>query len=181
MRMTRLTTWLVLGTAVALAYGARKGWRARRQRAREVDADLVPDGTARREPNVVPRPIDIGQLAKGFDEAGELHIEAFPDASAAWDSETDASDDPQWESDSGELYDLHMPRAVDRELPDDDQAQSAGMHWFEHLEASAAEFGPEPEYSIDVVDDSDPHAGHHKTDRRDTPVADRGSAGPRGL
>lgn len=30
-------------------------------------------------------------------------------------------------------------------------------------------------------DDSDPHVGHHETDRNDTPIADRGSAGPRGL
>lgn len=177
MRITRLATWLVLGSAVALAYGTRRLRQARTRRA--VDADLMSHGSAPLEPNVIPRAIDIVQLAAGFDEAGELHIEAFPDGSAAW--ETDTSDDPQWETDSGELYDLHTPRAVDRDLSDDDQAQSAGMHWFEHLEASATEFGAEPEYSIDIVDDSDPHAGHHRTDRRDTPVADRGSAGPRGL
>jgi hypothetical protein len=35
---------------------------------------------------------------------------------------------------------------------------------------------------LDIVDDSDEdHPGHHKTDTRDRPVADKGSGGPGGM
>lgn len=84
--------------------------------------------------------------------------------------------------DAGDLYGAHTPVAVDRELPDDDHANNEGQNWIEALETSAIENGAEPERELDaIVDDEDvlrpPHASH----TRDTPVADLGSGGRRGL
>lgn len=81
----------------------------------------------------------------------------------------------------GDLYGVHVTAAGDRELPDDDLAQNEGESWLEHLEVSATEVGPEPEHMIDINEDTDPHSGHHRTATSDTPVADLGSGGPRGL
>ena len=44
-----------------------------------------------------------------------------------------------------------------------------------------AENGAAPERELDVVDDSDIERGHHKTDTRDRPVADKGSGGNAGM
>lgn len=81
----------------------------------------------------------------------------------------------------GDLYGVHVTAAADRELPDDDLAQEEGESWLERLETSATESGPEPEQMIDINEDTDPRAGHHRTATSDTPVADLGSGGPRGL
>jgi hypothetical protein len=80
---------------------------------------------------------------------------------------------------SGELYGLHTPMAVDRQLPDDDRAFREGENWVEALGTSATEYGPDPERELDIVDEED--LDSPPTDTRDIPVADRGSAGPRGL
>lgn len=84
--------------------------------------------------------------------------------------------------DAGDLYGAHTPAAADRLHPDDDQAFVEGQNWIEALETSAIEGGPEPEQPLeDIIDDQDvlrpPHASH----TRDTPVADYGSGGRRGL
>jgi hypothetical protein len=137
MRVKRLTTWLVLGVAVALAYAARRRRGAPRRRAVPVTPSARPVG-----PWGSPAEAEIDPTALGLgDEAGEVFV----------------LDD------------------------DDDEAQAEGENWLEHLQASAAELGPEPERVLDMSDDADPHAGHHKTETRDTPVADHGAAGPRGL
>lgn len=143
--------------------------------------------------------VDLDQLASVVDEAAGMHIETLrPAGIPAWDAtgdaapldpgmladEAEAADiygDPRAHLGSGELYDVHLATAVDRELPDEDRAADEGESWLEHLEASTAELGPEPERVVDPIDESDLHAGHRKTDRRDTPVADLGSGGPRGL
>jgi hypothetical protein len=82
--------------------------------------------------------------------------------------------------DVGDLYGVHTPPAADREHPDGDVSFERGENWIEALEASAVENGAEPERELDVVDDED-LATAHKTDTRDTPVADRGSGGPAGI
>jgi hypothetical protein len=84
--------------------------------------------------------------------------------------------------DAGDLYGAHTQVAVDRDHPDDDHANDEGQNWIEALEASAIENGAEPECELDaIVDDEEvlrpPHASH----TRDTPVADLGSGGRRGL
>jgi hypothetical protein len=83
--------------------------------------------------------------------------------------------------DAGELYGAHTPRAADRTHPDDDRAFQDGQNWLEALEISATENGPEPERELESVDDADVLSPPHASDTRDTPVADRGAGGRRGL
>jgi hypothetical protein len=81
--------------------------------------------------------------------------------------------------DAGELYNAHIVPAVNTDLPDNDTSFNEGENWLESLEHAAAEDGPVPERELDMMDTQDEPP--HPTDRRDIPVADRGSAGPRGL
>jgi len=195
MRIRTLAGLFLLGGGIATIV-TRSQRRARRANEPESDAvafaDLNPDP---------------GDPVQGFDEAAELYVEPLEfDAQSTTDSET-AQDLATLESeldeqaleldtpsqtdadaianatrrDGGDLYGVHVPRAVDRKLPDDDEAFDGGENWLEALEASAAENGAEPEQELEIIDDSDDHDGHHPTDMRDIPVADRGSAGPRGL
>lgn len=144
-------------------------------------------------------PEDPTQL---LDEAGQfsvvdvdLEVEAQPHAEAdaeldaavatTADDYTDITDDTEM-PDTGDLYGIHMPKAADRDLdvnPDGESFRDAdlGEHAFETLEKKMAENGAAPEEELDVTDDSDPDGGHHKTDTRDRPIADRGSGGPGGL
>ena len=135
MRVKRLTTWLVLGVAVALAYAVRRRRGAPHRRAVPATPSARPVG-----------PWDV-------------FVEAF--------AQEDAGAEPLSQDIS-----VHA---------DDDEAQAEGESWLEHLQASAVELGPEPEHVLDMMDDADPHAGPHETETRDTPVADHGAAGPRGL
>jgi hypothetical protein len=81
--------------------------------------------------------------------------------------------------DGGDLYGVHIVRASDPAQLDDDDAFATGQNWVESLETRAAEGGPEPEHEVDIVDDND--LTSPSSDAKDRPVADRGSAGPRGL
>jgi hypothetical protein len=81
--------------------------------------------------------------------------------------------------DAGELYNAHIVPAVNTDLPNNDTSFNEGENWIESLEHAAAEDGPVPERELDMTDTQDEPP--HRTDRRDIPVADRGSAGPRGL
>jgi hypothetical protein len=88
--------------------------------------------------------------------------------------------------DTGDLYGVHSPKAADRDL-DTTQDQEEfvdsedGENWLETLGKKSAEYGAEAEEELDVVDDSDEHRGHHKSDNRDRPVADKGSGGNAGI
>ncbi len=186
MRVKRLTTWLVLGVAVALAYSVRRRRGGPHRRAVPAAPPAPPeprapfddpvglwDGSAEVDPAVIAR----------TDEVASMFVEAIAEGDGG--SELDLGVTEATPGDAargaGDLYGGHVTPAVDRELPDDDEAQAEGENWLEHLQASSAELGPEPERVLDMSDDSDPHAGHHKTETRDTPVADHGAAGPRGL
>jgi hypothetical protein len=81
--------------------------------------------------------------------------------------------------DAGELYGVHVVPAANTDLPNNDTSFNEGENWIEALEHTAAEDGPAPERELDLMDTQD-EPPHH-TDHRDIPVADRGSAGPRGL
>jgi len=83
--------------------------------------------------------------------------------------------------DAGDLYGVHTPVAVERSLPDDDEAFNDGQNWLEALETSAIENGAEREIELEIVDDEDILRPPHRSIMRDTPVADYGSAGRRGL
>lgn len=80
-------------------------------------------------------------------------------------------------TDGGNLYGVRVAPASDRAQLDDDHALDEGQNWIESLETRAVEGGPEPEHEIEIVDDDDGRS----SDTKDRPVADFGSAGPRGL
>jgi hypothetical protein len=197
MRLMKLSKWLVLGGAAATAALLL---RPRRGSATAPTAN---------EPNVFPRAdveIDPDDPVQGFDEASELRVEPL-DFDAQSDADVEAGQDlASFETDldqasldldtpaetdldariaaeaghgTGELYGVHTPPAVDRDLPDDREAMDQGENWLEALQESATEHGAAPEREIDVVDEVDEPP--HPSDDRDIPVADRGSAGPGGL
>jgi hypothetical protein len=144
MRVRKLTTWLVLGIAVALAYAVRRHRGAPGRRT-------VPRSEEEEE-------LDASALGHG-DLAGEPFIEAI------------AEYDPDLDDDSAD------------EPLDQDQAEIEGEHWLEHLEARSAELGPEPEHAVepeDAIEGAGRPARPRRTATSDTPVADRGSGGPRG-
>ena len=87
---------------------------------------------------------------------------------------------------TGELYGVRTPHAGDPDLSapehlDSFDGATRGEHVFEAIAEHATESGPAPEEEVVIVDDSDPDAGHHSTERGDPPVADKGSGGPGGL
>jgi len=150
------------------------------------------------QPSVVD--VDPEDPSQALDEAGQfsvvqVDVDAQPHAEA--DAELDAAVattaddytdivDATDIGDAGDLYGVHVPRAADadsnltrdRETFDD---ADKGEHVFDTLQKKMAENGPAPETDVDVEDDSDPDGGHHKTDTRDRPIADKGSGGPAGL
>jgi hypothetical protein len=110
------------------------------------------------------------------DDARELDT---PSQTTA-DAYTEAADD------TGELYGVHLPPAGDRDLDVNADGESfkdadLGEHAFETLEKKMTENGAEPEHELDITDDSDTERGHHKSDNRDRPVADKGSGGNAGM
>ena len=141
----------------------------------------------------------------------ELEVEAQPEAEAEADmdlaaieaegDETEVDDNaPPIETpaettadayaadadDTGDLYGVHQPPAEDRNpelTADTEQFVDAdlGENWLETLGKRAAESGAPAEHDVDVLDDSDEHAGHHSTESGDRPVADKGSGGKGGL
>lgn len=142
-------------------------------------------------------PEDPSQL---LDEAGQfgivdMNVEAQPHAEADADLDaavaTSADDytdvmDSTDVGDAGDLYGIRIPPANDRELDVSADRESfsdsaLGEHAFETLEKKMAEGGAKPEVELDIEDDSDDHRGHHASDRRDRPVADKGSGGKAGL
>jgi hypothetical protein len=113
------------------------------------------------------------------DLSGGLIGDPIGDLGADFDDDLALATEPR---DAGDLYGAHTPAAVDRVHPDDDHAMADGQSWLEALETSAIENGAEPERELDdLVDDEDLLRAPHPADRRDTPVADHGSGGRRGL
>jgi len=104
--------------------------------------------------------LDVDQLAENAD----AEPEEVPDVQV---------------KDGGDLYGVHVAHASDRAHLDDDQAFGDGQNWIESLQTHAAEGGPEPEHEVDVVDEND--LASPSGDSKDRPIADRGSAGPRGV
>ena len=122
-------------------------------------------------------------VAESEEEESDVDEDAVeldtPEATTA-DAYTEAADD------TGDLYGVHTQKAGDRDLDKTQDQESfvdaeQGEHWLETLEKKATEYGAEAEQELDVVDDSDEHRGHSSSDRRDRPVADKGSGGDGGL
>jgi len=171
--------------------------------------DAMREASELPQPSIVD--VDPEEPSQVIDEVGgfeELDVEAQPsaEAEAALDAATAESAEEnavelatpmqttteareEAAEDIGELYGVHTPPAEDHDLDKTPDAESfrdadAGENWLETLEKKAAEYGAEVEEPVDVVDDSDEHSehrGHHKTDTRDRPVADKGSGGEGGL
>jgi hypothetical protein len=142
-----------------------------------------------------------------------LEVEAMPGAEARADEElaielaeeeddtaredeafglTDATDptvddlDAQVTKDTGELYGVHTPPAVETDLAfgdtaDEGEAPALGESWTEELLAKSSEMGAAPEHDIDVIDETDDARPHHSTESGDPPVADKGSGGIGGM
>ena len=185
MRLLTVSKMLALGAAAVWAYNHRK--------RRDVSADAADD--------LQPDPDDpVQRIAEDSFDTSDLAVDALDvaDAEAAQDlatleSELDESAleldtpsettldaiDGSSDGDTGELYGVHTPQAVDRDLPDDRTAMDEGQNWLEALQESAVEFGADPEQELDPVDEQD--RPPHPSDRRDLPVADRGSGGPSGV
>jgi hypothetical protein len=137
----------------------------------EADADVdaaVMESAAEEEEQDEDSEVD--QRAREIDTPDQTTADAYADAA----------------EDTGDLYGVHQPAAEDKDLDETADRESfvdseGGEHWLETLGKKSAESGPEVEETIDVEDDSDEHRGHHKSDNRDRPVADKGSGGPGGL
>jgi hypothetical protein len=154
------------------------------------------DATARRAHSTEPAIADLDPAdpSQQLDEAGGFQIEPLEfDAEPASEGEDELDDavaraDPGDDDtavaprqDVGELYGLHLPPAMDRDLTAAEDHDSfaradSGENWIESLEQASTEYGPVVEREVDPTDDTDHHV-HHATDTRDRPVADRGSGG----
>lgn len=126
------------------------------------------------------------EASEDFDIASAENVEG---ESEPEDEEEEASERAELRHETGELYGVRTPRAGDTELaaPEDQdgfEGSWRGENWRESLEEHATLMGPADEEEVVIIDDSDiehpDHRGHHPTDWRDRPVADKGSGGPGG-
>jgi len=131
---------------------------------------------------------DAARATDAGEEDGEQNASEVDEESRELDtpSQTTADAFAEGADDTGVLYGVHLPPPTDRDLDIDRDGEEfkdaeLGEHAFETLEKKMAEGGAAPERELDVVDDSDIERGHHKTDTRDRPVADKGSGGNAGL
>ncbi len=175
------------------------------------DRDVVDiaDPTARdAEPTAMPASLDIDPAdpVQNIDEVHEFHVEdlgadAFSqaDVEAAQDmqmveADLDGALDIEQPEDTtldaieasahdvGDLYGVHTPPATDRTHPDGDASFDEGQNWLEALETDSVEMGAEAEVDLgDTIIDDDDVLASHRSDTKDTPVADRGSGGPAGI
>jgi hypothetical protein len=187
MRLSTLVKLLALGGgATAIVVGNRR-MKSRRVDDREDAPDDIPD-----EIYVSPDPNDAVQA---LDEVDPFHVEELEvdarsvedlaeegihpiDSEVGLDEVPTVRETPH-QPQGGDLYGVHTPAASDRAVLDGDSTMATGQNWLEALETSSAENGPLPEGLVDIVDDEE--LDHPPTDNRDIPIADRGSAGPRGL
>ena len=129
--------------------------------------------------------LDAAAMIASADEDAESEVDEdaveldTPEATTA-DAYAQAADD------TGELYGVHTPKAGDPDLDkrhDQEEFVDAedGENWLETLGKKATEYGAAAEEELDVIDDSDEQRGHNSTQRRNRPVADKGSGGDGGL
>lgn len=198
MRFQTLTKWLVVG-------GSAAAWLLHRRRH---GSEHSSSATWVNEPDVVPtNEAETGEPVEGIDETGEVFVESREEeaqlleeaeAEVAQDLATVEAEAPPSEEhlppvadyetieyrqadkkDAGDLYGAHTPHALDREIPDGDESFEEGANWLEALNTRAAELGPVEEEEVDVIDTAEQPP--HPSDTKDEPIADKGSAGPRGL
>ena len=126
------------------------------------------------------------EASEDFDIASAENIDGESELEEAMTANVESGLGPE----TGELYGVRTPHAGDTNLAaaedrDGFEGSWRGETWLEALEEHATEMGPAPEEEVVIVDDSDiehpDHRGHQATERRDRPVADKGSGGPGGL
>jgi hypothetical protein len=205
MRLRHVITPLAIGLAARALiryHRARPARHASYAPAQPIDDYAIdPDDPVQRldsAPELEAEPLAVDAVPEADAEAAqdlaglevELETDAEPDVETADDAaERDTQimsgvpvAEPGRRGDDGDLYGVHTPAAADRDHPDNDQAFDDGQNWIEALETSAVESGPEPERDLaDIIDDEDVLRPPHASDARDTPVADHGAGGRRGL
>jgi hypothetical protein len=204
MRMTKLVALLLAGAGAgvaAVAIGKRRTRRARGAAGADprlqpdprdpvqgfddvhafhveelgVDAFDEADITAARDLETLDANVELDELTtRGGPIAPDVPPSASPVEPSARPSEIARA-----RRGSGELYGVHLPPAGDTDIPDGDRSFDQGENWIEALQEHATELGPEVEVEVTILDEDD--LDSPPTDTRDIPVADRGSAGPRGL
>lgn len=196
MRLVTLSKLLVAGGAAMWLYNHRR--RARPRTRDVVSTELEPDPNDPvqgfdESPELQMSELDLDALDSADAEAAqdlasleseldEASLESdLDEASLEIDTPSQTTLDAQDVAveETGELYGVYTPPAVDNTIPEDRVAFDEGQNWIEALETSAIEYGAEPEHELDVVDEAD--RPPHPSDKRDTPVADRGSGGPGGV
>lgn len=147
--------------------------------------------------HIEPLGVDVqsaAEFSEDFDIASAENMEGESEledvARELTPSQTTADAYAETAEETGELYGVRTPHAGAPNLaaPEDRDAFEGswrGENWLESLEAHATEMGPAPEEEVVIIDDSDrehsDQGGHNRTERRDRPVADKGSGGPGGL
>lgn len=184
MRLRNLFSLLLFGSAGLLAVQNRRRAALRPANIpRPVEGESIFD-----EPDAWDARMDISEresLGRNVDPAQGFEVvpltatdlEIASDLARVDDLADLPTDEPV--GDVGELYGVHVIPATDTDIPDNDKSYDVGENWIESLETTSAENGPEAEHELDIIDTQD--APPHPSDTRDTPVADFGSAGPRGV
>ena len=185
MRLSTLVKLLAIGGgATAIVIGNRRMKSRRVDDREDAPDDISPEIYVAPDPNDPVQGIDdvdpfqeeeLEVDARSVDDLAEEGIHPI-DPEGELDEVPTLRETPRYPQD---LYGLHTPVAAARDVRDDDSTMQTGENWVEALEATSAENGPLPEALVDIVDDED--FDHLPTDNRDIPIADRGSAGPRGL
>jgi hypothetical protein len=185
MRLMTLSKLLAAGGVAVWAYKHRHRFARSTSGVTEADMRVDPtDPVQGFQESPMVADLDIDALDQADAEAAQdlaMLESELDESSLEIDTPSQTTIDAQDVAveETGELYGVHTPRAVDRDLPDDRQAMAEGQNWIEALETSAVEYGAEPEQDVDVTDDQDKPP--HPSDTRDTPVADHGSGGPGGV
>jgi hypothetical protein len=209
MRLRTLIMPMALGLAARAVVRHRRDQRARRDHTDRADGADRADDRARSADSFASDPGDPVQSFDEVVELQVMPLEvdalSIEDAEAAQDlagleSEIDqvAGDDAELvdvdvdaSRDAGDLYGARVPAAtepVKSTHPDEREAAEGqswdGQNWIEALETSVIEDAAAPERALafdDPGDDDDRFRPQHPADRRDTPVADHGSGGRRGV
>ena len=138
------------------------------------------------EPEDVPRVFEEGEFEADAQPSEAVEAASAEPSEPPASIEDEAEAPPSPDRDTGLLYGVHEPPAVETELAageDHDAFRGAdlGESFAESLVEKSTEYGPTPEHELDIDDESDPHAPPPRTDHRDRPKADRGSGGIGGL
>jgi len=208
MRLRTLIMPLAVGLAARAVLRHRRDQRARRDHADQTGdraqraasfasdpGDPVQGFDEVFELQVMPLEVDalsIGDAEAAQDLAGlesELDQVASDDADAIELVDVDVAASAR---DAGDLYGAYVPAAIEpiQSFHPDDSGEAAdgqswdGQNWIEALETRVIEDAAAPERALafdDPGDDDDLFRPLHRADRRDTPVADHGSGGRRGV